>query len=147
METVLRFPPRSVLSSVCRPTDLDWVSWVLHPNAFIFTECLGCHCHRKEEGPPPPLWLRECGLGQASGSPGAGDPKQVREAVCSPVTAACRASNLTGRNEAAEAFPGTGAIAGKEISWQPKSEPGGRFSGGRGEPIESRWCNILNVSF
>ncbi|KAJ6654164.1 hypothetical protein lerEdw1_007261 [Lerista edwardsae] len=56
--------------------DLDWGTWVLHPNSFIFTECLGCHCHRKEEGPPPPLWLRECGLGQPSDPPGSGDPEQ-----------------------------------------------------------------------
>ncbi|XP_063002286.1 uncharacterized protein LOC134412316 [Elgaria multicarinata webbii] len=44
--------------------DLGWQSWVLHPDSFVFTQCLGCHCHQKEARPPLPLWVQDCGLGQ-----------------------------------------------------------------------------------
>ncbi|XP_054846368.1 growth/differentiation factor 15-like [Eublepharis macularius] len=42
--------------------DLGWQTWVLHPNSFIITICLGCQCHRKEERSPTPIWIQECGL-------------------------------------------------------------------------------------
>ncbi|XP_062821314.1 uncharacterized protein LOC134294378 isoform X2 [Anolis carolinensis] len=41
-------------------TDLGWQSWVLHPPAFLFAECLGCPCRRKENGPDLERWVREC---------------------------------------------------------------------------------------
>ncbi|XP_053134294.1 uncharacterized protein LOC128337384 [Hemicordylus capensis] len=55
--------------------DLGWQNWVLHPNSFVFTDCLGRHCHKAGEGSPPPLWMQECGLGQSSQQPDA-DSKQ-----------------------------------------------------------------------
>ncbi|XP_063172847.1 growth/differentiation factor 15-like [Candoia aspera] len=46
--------------------DLGWQSWVLSPSSFIFTECLGCHCHRKKEEAQLHLWSQACGLQQPS---------------------------------------------------------------------------------
>nr|XP_060614609.1 uncharacterized protein LOC132764601 [Anolis sagrei ordinatus] len=41
-------------------TDLGWQSWVLHPASFLFTECLGCPCRRKEDMPDLDRWVQEC---------------------------------------------------------------------------------------
>ncbi|KAM6435091.1 growth/differentiation factor 15-like [Liasis olivaceus] len=46
--------------------DLGWQNWVLSPNSFIFTECLGCHCHQKREETQLHFWSRTCGLQQPS---------------------------------------------------------------------------------
>ncbi|XP_077184464.1 uncharacterized protein LOC143833038 [Paroedura picta] len=62
--------------------DLSWQTWMLHPASFIFTECLGCRCHKKEEGQTTPVWMQECGLlGQPSHQPIV-DSKQAR--CCRP---------------------------------------------------------------
>ncbi|XP_061461931.1 uncharacterized protein LOC133374750 [Rhineura floridana] len=52
--------------------DLGWQSWVLHPESFVFTQCLGCRCHPKDKDPPLPHWLQECGLVRPSRQPDVG---------------------------------------------------------------------------
>ncbi|XP_053224546.1 uncharacterized protein LOC128403622 [Podarcis raffonei] len=49
--------------------DLGWQSWVLHPVSFVFTQCLGCRCRRKDKAPPLALWIQDCGLEQPSRRP------------------------------------------------------------------------------
>ncbi|XP_060105979.1 uncharacterized protein LOC132579523 [Heteronotia binoei] len=62
--------------------DLGWQTWVLHPSSFVFTECLGCQCHKKEKGQTTPVWMQECGLlGQPNHQPTV-DSKQAR--CCRP---------------------------------------------------------------